>query len=388
MRPADILKSIKKLQHKASSSLDHRVHSDIDQALTESKQNQTVSIQPLLGRHIMKSPIAKFATAAVIIVAVILVINMGDTVTFARVKEYLLNYDTIVLDFIPGEEGSGPVIHDIIKGNRIRRTISNMDTIMVLDIDSGKMLVLTPATQSAGYVDIQGTVQEGTKKLLEMVRTIVSKVDENPEIVVQELGRRDFDGIEAVGFQVKDPYVTINLWADPVTATPKRIEMAIGQTMNILKNIEFDVPVSDDDVSMEPPQGYTLAEQPIAMGEATEEDLIVTLGLWAEHINNETFPDAIGVQELMKLQPDLVKALGQMEGSEQELTELGMHYGRATMFLTLLGQQGEWHYAGQGVAFGDAATAVFWYRRGDAKTYRVIYGDLHVEEVALDQVRQ
>ena len=90
----------------------------------------------------------------------------------------------------------------------------------------------------------------------------------------------------------------------------------------------------------------------------------------------------------MALQPELVAALGQIEGSVQEKTDLGMHYGKTVLFIQLLGQQGEYHYAGQGVALGDADTAVLWYRQGGSKTYRVIYGDLHVEEVGLDRLPQ
>lgn len=390
MRPADLDKSIKELKLKASSDLDCRVHGDIDQALAETTRINAVHTEPRLGRYFMKNPMIKLAAAAIIVVAVILGLNpfTKGTVTFARVSEYLLSYGTIALDLIPGGEASGPVMHDVIKGNRIRRTMSNMDIVMILDLDSEKMLHLNPTTKSAAYVDIQGTVTEGTHELLNMVRSIVSRVEENPEIVVQKLGRRDFDGVEAVGFQLKEPNVTISLWADPVTATPKRIDIAIGQNRGILKNIEFDIPVSDDLVSMEVPEGYTLAQQPMVMGEASEEDLIVTLELWAVQVRNRIFPDKIGVPQLMQLLPDLTAALEQMEGSEAEKTALGMHYGRTVMFLQLLGQQGEWHYAGKDVTFGDSETAVFWYRRGDTKTYRIIYGDLHVEEVGLDRLPQ
>ncbi len=338
----------------------------------------------------MKNPMIKLGAAAIIVIAVILGLNpfTQGTVTFAQIIKPILEYSTIVLDFIPGEEGGGPVIHDVIKGKRIRRTISNMESTMILDLDTEKMLILNPAAKSANYVDIQGIVTEGTRELLDMIRNIVSKVEDNPEIVVQELGRRDFDGMEAVGFQVKDSRATIYLWADPVTATPRRIELHIGQTVTILKNIEFDVPVSEDQISMELPQGYTLAEEQMAMSEPSEEDLIATLGFWAEHVNGGTFPEAIGAKELMALQPELVAALGQIEGSVQEKTDLGMQYGRAVLFIQLLGQQGEYRYAGKDVALGDADTAVLWYRQGDTKTYRVIYGDLHTEELGLDRLPQ
>ena len=43
---------------------------------------------------------------------------------------------------------------------------------------------------------------------------------------------------------------------------------------------------------------------------------------------------------------------------------------------------GSFRYAGQNVAYGDPATPIFWYRPADSPTYRVIYADLHVVDVA------
>jgi hypothetical protein len=40
------------------------------------------------------------------------------------------------------------------------------------------------------------------------------------------------------------------------------------------------------------------------------------------------------------------------------------------------------HYAGSGVKVGEADKAVFWYLPDGSQTYRVIYGDLSVKDVA------
>jgi hypothetical protein len=44
--------------------------------------------------------------------------------------------------------------------------------------------------------------------------------------------------------------------------------------------------------------------------------------------------------------------------------------------------EGKWYYRGKGVQLGAAETPIFWYRPKNSPTYRVIYGDLHVEDVA------
>lgn len=338
----------------------------------------------------MKRPIIKVAAAAIIVFAVILGFSPfgKNNITFAQVIQPILNARTVAVDFISGDEDTAVVMHDIMVGNRIRRTVSNIDTLMILDLDSERMLNLDPEAKKAVYINIQGTMATGTRQCMDLVRNIVAKVEGNPELVVEDLGRKDFDGIEAIGFRVKDPGATLNIWADPVNGTPKRIELIIGPNVNIFKNIEFDVLVTEDQISMEVPQGYTLSEQPMDLGEPTEEDLIFMLEIWAKDILGGTFPDQVGVQELMQLLPELTEFQANSEQSEEEVAQGGMHFARSMMFLQLAIQQSDFHYAGQGVTFGDSETAVIWYRPDDAKTYRVIYGDLHVEEVALDLLPQ
>lgn len=50
--------------------------------------------------------------------------------------------------------------------------------------------------------------------------------------------------------------------------------------------------------------------------------------------------------------------------------------------IVLIAQHGEAHYAGKGVKLGDAETAIFWFLPKDAETYKVIYGDLSIKDVA------
>ncbi len=48
----------------------------------------------------------------------------------------------------------------------------------------------------------------------------------------------------------------------------------------------------------------------------------------------------------------------------------------------------EWTYRGNGVRLGETETPIFWYRPEDSETYRVIYGDLHVEDVYPENLPQ
>jgi hypothetical protein len=340
-----------------------------------------------IRRIILKSRIIKLAAAAVIIIVALVGVSqfLEGTVTFADVIQPILNARTVVFDFIVGEEETGPVIHDIVAGSRIRRTFSNMDAIHIIDLDNAKILALDPKSKGAFYLDIKGPIQEGTRNLLELVRNTVTSLKDMPVI---ELGQRDIDGRKTIGFYLSNkPIAELTIWADPRTAQPIRIEMAIGQSFYILKNIEFDVPVDEAIVSMEPPADYTLASMEYNMGQFTEEDFVESLRIWAEILRDGSFPETISVEDYIKAVNLLIKKLPQSEPSQEKGMRLGMTFGRGSVFFQQMDPSGiDWHYAGKGVKLGEAEKTIFWYQPKGAEIYRVIYGDLHVEDVEADQL--
>jgi len=79
MKPADdIHKLIKKLQIEPGAEMDRRVHGRITRALEKWEKTKSAAKQPNIWRIIMNKPITKLATAAVIIIAVILSMNLLD----------------------------------------------------------------------------------------------------------------------------------------------------------------------------------------------------------------------------------------------------------------------------------------------------------------------
>ena len=333
-----------------------------------------------IRRIIMKSRYAKVAAAAVIIIAVLIGLNpFGNNVTFADVVKPILNAKTVILDLILGDD-SGLVMHEVVIGSRIRRTMSNMPTLtQILDLDSGKMLVLESEGRTAGIVDISGTVQEGTKNYLEFLRQVIRQLQEGQ---VEKLGEQVIDGQKAIGFKGKGQNEEVTIWADAETCHPIRIELQVGSASVVMKNFEFDTVDDETLVSMNVPDGYTMQAQQFDLSGATEEDFVELLRIWAQIIRDGTFPEAVDSEHVMKAMPVLVEKLTQMDISEEEGTQTGLKVGRGMLFHQMIDSQGNWHYAGAGVKLGDAATAIFWYQPAGSQTYRVIYGDLTVKDVA------
>jgi len=340
-----------------------------------------------IRRKIMKSPVTRIAAAAAVIIVAALGINsiMAPSVTWAQIIEPILNARTIVFDLILGSDDSGMTQHEIFVGSRIRRTMSNMPNMtMIIDADNEKLLALDTAGKTAAYADIAGELGERHRSFIKFVRQIIGQLQDGQ---VEELGEKVIDGQKAIGFTGKGQNEAVTIWADPVTALPIRIEAQIGQEFSfIMKNFEFDADVDESLVSMDVPKGYTLDKAELNLGNASEEDFVKSLRIWAEIIGDGTFPESIGTQSAMAQMPVLIQKVTAMQVSEEKGTEIGMSFAKGMLFHQTLESQGAWNYAGAGVKLGDANTAIFWYQPQGSTTYRVIYGDLSVKDVAAENL--
>ena len=337
-------------------------------------------------RTIMKSPMTKIAAAAAILVAVVLIgLNpFTSGITFADVVEPILNAKTLILDLIMGDE-SGPVAHEIVVDSRIRRTLSNMPNLtQILDLDAGQMLVLDAESGTGSYINIEGQLQDTTRNYVASLRELIQQVKDGQ---VEKIGEQTIDGQKAIGFVARGPNEEVTIWADPETARPLRIELQLGQMVAIMKNFQFDVPVDPALVSMDLPAGFTEQKAGIDMGDATEQDFIESLRIWAKVLGDGAFPEEIGAGATMKQMPALIEKLKALNISAEEGTDMGMKVGKGMMFHQFLETGGvDWHYAGAGVKLGDASKPIFWYQPQGTETYRLISGDLTVKDVAVEDL--
>jgi outer membrane lipoprotein-sorting protein len=361
----------------AQSDLENNV---IDRIVREqSLQLRKVNKQIRLWSTIMKSRMTKLAVAAAIIIALFVGVTtfLGGTVTFAKVIEPILNARTVILDIVIGDEQTSPLMHEIVVGPRIRRTISNIENItQIIDPDSAKMLALDTEAKTATYIDIKGPLQERTKNYVEFLRQVIIDLKDGPN--VKELGEKQINGQKTVGFVAKGPNQEVAIWADSKTALPIRAELRVGTFFAVLKNFKFDVPIENSLVSMDVPQGYTLQKTEIDLSAVSEQDFIESLRIWAEILLDGSFPETIGTENSMKQIPLLTQKLTKSNLPDDKTTQMMMKFVRGMLFLQIFETEGKWQYVGKGVKLGDADNPIFWYQPKDSETYRVIYGDLSV----------
>ena len=199
----------------------------------------------------------------------------------------------------------------------------------------------------------------------------------------ESLGTVQIDGREAVCFKVAAGDKVITVWADPETALPLRIERVAKEGVDkvTLSDIVFDVELADELFDMTPPADYCVmnmaTEEFTVPFELTEQHLVEELATSAKGLSG-TFPTRFGRGRPGK------EAL---EKFFAELRQVVPVEGRGTPmlgteFLKRLPGDSDWKYVGEDVKLGDTTKAVCWYKPEGSATYRVIYGDLSVKDVA------
>ncbi len=395
MKPADqIRRLIHESQITASPGADERILHDALNELATRRQGGTTHPEPVIWRMIMTSKTTKLAAAAVILTAALIAFHfvgnpVGSTLTFAQAIQPILDASTAEFDIIIGSEDSNtPVIHDMVMGSRIRRTVPGIgDEVAIIDLETSRILALSEEKKEAQYTSLEGL--PSIPNYMDRLKNVLRMLDESPHFTVEDLGLQQIDGREVVGFFAKHPRAEVTLWADAETGLPVRIEQNEGQMRTICKNMEFDVPMGEALFSMEVPEGFTLKEETtLDLSAGTEEAFIEGLRLLAEVFNEGRLPDGVAVEDYLKQAPKVAEQIKTMDLSDEEETALGQTIQNYLLFIRFFKGEGEWTYRGQGVMLGEAQTPIFWYRPKDSETYRVIYGDLHVEDVAPEDLPQ
>jgi len=304
-------------------------------------------------------------------------------VAWADVVKPISNAQTMIMDILIGPEGRQAVIHDEIMGSRIRRTVSNVQgTDIIIDLEQMKMLALTHAEKTATYIGLDGLGK--IPNYLELLQDIVVRMQDKEEFQVQNQGLQEIDGHDYIVFVAESDKETITIWVDPETALPVRIKQKTPNMQIICNNLQFDVALDETRFSMEVPDGYVVQQAGgIDYKKSSESDFIETLRIWAEIIEDGHFPDSINLEDIVKIGPEFDQAFKRRANlTKQQETEIAMRWGQGLVFIRFFKGQGQWHYAGKGVELGDSNTPIFWYQPKDSETWRVIYGDLTVEDVA------
>ncbi|MBN1905929.1 MAG: hypothetical protein JW927_12610 [Deltaproteobacteria bacterium] len=398
--PKEFVRLIRESEIITNPGVDDRILQDARNELAKRQQDRIAPIG-VLWRTLMKTKKTAFITASMIVIVALIVFQfvgnpVGPGLTFAQVIEPILKSDIYSFDLISGSKDGGEplILHCLSKGLRFRlegnfsAKLHNFSTkmICIYDLQNERILTLVENGMQAQYIGYKGFVNPQDKNLQNPMKSLKDQITflkNDPDVTVKELGLRKMDGHDSIGFYAYSSNSDTTIWSDVKTELPVQIEINRGQVHLIFRNWKFDIPEADDLLSMEVPAGYTVIGEALKWDreEMTEEKFIEGLKLIAEKINYGEFILCKSFKDINEWLENVFYRLDAMNFSKEEAVNIRQSIDYVNLFLSDISTQGNWIYRGQGVRVGEADTPIFWYKPKGSETYRVIYGDLHVENV-------
>ncbi len=394
MRPADQTKQfIKNASINSNPDVNEAVLKELINEMDKSQNTACATRRPDMWRIIMKNPVTKIAAAAVIIIAVLAgAYYLGDSVdiagtAYAEVVERLQNARTLTytVESNSGIEYMPSITIEIaFKEPGYMRMSTPGGYVSIIDSIQGKGLTILPPKKQFIEMEISNLQNDPAQQNI----NIIEKLRSLPERADEQLGTREIDGRDVQGFRITEEGLINTVWIDIQTRDLVLVEMEFLNAPGMsgtMSNFQFDVELDDSLFTLTPPDGYTRLDVQVDTDEVSEENLVEFLRLWTTWVKDGGFPPTLDPTKLANSSMEMAAKGRFVEDdqiSEQQFHEKVFNMTRGLMFLLKMSPDSNWRYAGENVRFGDAGTAIFWYRPEGSQTYRVIYGDLSVQDVA------
>ncbi len=394
---------------------------------------------------LMKNAVLKIAAAAVVVLAVLISFNFfQSSVSFAQVAEPILHARTLEYDVVNLEQSGG--YHDIVAKGKIRRSFRMVSRDAIIDMGNSSALNLDTIHKTAAIAKAETEAAraffDSTRDFLGLVQSAVEEALNGAPSAVEKLGRKTIDGRVVFGFKLQSGTdgEEVVIWADRNTALPVEIDICLGMshpksrtiesgpstpgkpkmvaftpTNFTLKNIKFNVPV--DESLMEMPSDYKVIDFKQFYDLTMENGFASMLRLWSEKLSDGFFPENLppanmrdqfmrnfpGITKLTPeernqlitdevlriIGPEHVKKHFLKNLHPEEWEEFTLNVSLVFGFFNRLEQEGaEWRYSGNGVRLGEGASEIFRYRMPDSSSWRVLYGDLHSEELSAENAHR
>ncbi len=276
--------------------------------------------------------------------------------------------------------------------------------VQIFDYETQQMITLLEQQKLAQKIDMAGLPRGDNP------RDMISEFTKLDPEEVEYLRDEPFNGVDAHVYAIDAGAIKGRAWIDADTNLPLRWELGnptLPDDPNakiVMDNFRWDVAVDDAMFDMTIPDGYQVRE--MDMSNAQPEDFAMMLRLYAA-LSEQPFPTEFGPETLTGLPtvmmrpgmtPEenhqrLVKVLTPIYGEEAltgeaigpTMEQLGVTMGRGAIFLAGLAETAEdWRWVGGGATAGDSDVPLCGWKPKDGETYRVVYNDFTIREVAPD----
>ncbi len=260
--------------------------------------------------------------------------------------------------------------------------------VSVTNLSKKKIMTLQPAIKQATTIDMQDGLPGGAMPEASLASFPITLLEQGVS-TGKPIADKTIAGRVAKGFEVQAGAVTMRIWGDSATKLPVLIEQELqlggDEYLITMKDFEFSQDLSDDLFSTTVPEGYKLIESTFPkvdiaqVNQPPEVHAVNILKLHAARFDGK-FPKKID-------DPAFIANLGatyglDTQGYSKAMAEVVPSLGASWTFRSSLNQFG---YSGK-AKLGDADTIVFWYLPQGATQYRVVYGDLRIDDVDKDAI--
>jgi outer membrane lipoprotein-sorting protein len=354
----------------------------------------------------------KYVAACVAAAVLLGVIVTDKNIVFADVKAKVMEIQSlrytaeIEITGLPKRVLKGMILSD---GRMRQESIGESgesELVQIMDISGGRIVTLMPGSKRAMVIeleDVQDVDKYAQNCEFMKIKSIIEKADEG---TAESLGEKELGPVAVVGYKVAADKQELTVWADKETLEPVQIEL-VSKSLNkemrmTMTNFAANIELDEELFSTKIPEGYTVTTINTNAAIPKEEEFVRMLKMWID-VTGGVFPSSVSPEEMktvikkefeepfewqLKKNQEYQQ---KMKGSNSE-EKLGhafaaiMPVARGFMFVQQLPEESEWKYGGRGVMYGEKNVAIFRYKPADSETYRVVFGDLRVEEFGADEL--
>jgi prepilin-type processing-associated H-X9-DG protein len=258
-------------------------------------------------RWIMRSPVSRVAAAVVFVVSIAGVAlwfhGGGANFAFADFIQPILEAKTVKFKstvVVKGPPAMTVTSEEMVldaKRSRSETNIPGNKMVHITDWGRGKTLWLYPATKQA-TIQTFANMPKDVRNDPSTWPTLLRMAQENKTKGVQfaPLGEKQIDGRRVIGFRNNDDGKVMDLWGDPKTGMPVRVEVTTGMDGNTkvtFSDFVFNVDMDESLFSVDPPPGYTVRSEKsdVYVSPREEKDLVEMFREYSKLIG--VFPDGL-----------------------------------------------------------------------------------------------
>ena len=307
---------------------------------------------------------------------------IGPSVTYAQVAAQIRAAKSMsykIQASVPGNDKTVTMDTMWQEPGRFRMQMSP-DMAVITDITAGHSLILNNKEKTATVMDLGTTALPSHRPEDENYIEYFKKLADGQG---EPAGEETINGVKAKKFKVQITGIDAIVYADAKTGSPIKVEYenVMGLSHLTMSDFNFDANLDPALFSVDPPADYKVEKETLHFNPDLAENVVPVLKIYAQHSDGHFPKDLHNWADFIK---KLIPAGSTTLPAESK--DIMTNVGAITGLLFQYQKGKTYDYLPDNGKLGDSEKVIFWYQPKDSQTYKAIYGDLHVADVAADKL--